>query len=218
LTSGDLDGVLGLLLLREFQPLRVYATRSVRQILSANSIFAMLQREKPQATWCDITPGQYFEINGGDVRCLPISVAASFPEYVDGNTLGSLSPGEAVIALGIRSSATQHGLLFAPSVGQGNQPLLDEATRYDVVLWDGTFWSDDELIAVRGHGKKATEMGHLPLSGPQGALSSFPASQQQRLFIHINNTNPILDEGGQEYARIRAAGWEAAADGMELIL
>jgi len=120
LTSAELDGTIGLLLLREYAPLHIYATRSVRQILTgSNSMFRMLHREAGQATWHDIVPGESFDVRGdGDhagVRCLPLPLDGGFPEYVDRELAASLAAGEAVIALEIESLANGRKLLFAPS-------------------------------------------------------------------------------------------------------
>jgi pyrroloquinoline quinone biosynthesis protein B len=225
LTSAELDGTIGLLLLREYASLHIYATRSVRRILTqSNSMFRMIHREERQATWHDIIPGQSFSVrpaNGAEngVRCLPLSLGGAFPEYVDRELAAHLAPDEAVLALEIEPISGGRKFLFAPSVGHINESLLHRLSNYDLLFWDGTFWSDDELISVRGVGRRATQMGHLPLMGPSGSLAQLNgAAKQKRLLIHINNTNPILDEDSAEYAQVRAAGWDVAADGMEFQL
>ncbi len=89
----------------------------------------------------------------------------------------------------------------------------------DILLFDGTFWTEDELCRVRGGGKPASEMGHLPLSGPCGSLAALRDIKcPRKIFFHINNTNPILDESSQAYAEVRDAGWEVARDGMEIVV
>jgi pyrroloquinoline quinone biosynthesis protein B len=88
-----------------------------------------------------------------------------------------------------------------------------------VLLFDGTFWSDNEPLRIPGVSRTARQMGHLPLSGPGGSLECFAALHRPRkIFIHINNTNPILDEESMEYHTVREAGWEVAWDGMEMTL
>ncbi|MEO6939782.1 MAG: pyrroloquinoline quinone biosynthesis protein PqqB [Candidatus Kapaibacterium sp.] len=222
LTSAELDGTLGLLLLREFQPLDIYCTPSVRRILTeTNSMFRMLQRESPQANWHDILPSKPFVLGNGlnAVRMTPISVRGKFPEYVEKEFMKKLSQDEAVISLLIESVAGSRKLLFSPAVGQIDERLEQSISDSDILLWDGTFWEDDELFVVRGTGKKASEMGHLPISGVEGSLSILSGiSQKERFFIHINNTNPILDEESKEYEHVRSAGWEVAKDGMEFVL
>jgi pyrroloquinoline quinone biosynthesis protein B len=88
-----------------------------------------------------------------------------------------------------------------------------------LVFLDGTFWSDDELIRATGSGKTARAIGHLPLSGTDGLLQQFSGTGRgRRVLIHINNTNPILDEDSTEYHQVREMGWEIAHDGMEFTL
>jgi len=88
-----------------------------------------------------------------------------------------------------------------------------------VIFFDGTFWSDDELIRIQGQGRTAREMGHSPVGGSGGTLDRFATlTTPRKIFIHINNTNPMLDEESPEYQQIRDAGWELAFDGMELAL
>jgi len=89
----------------------------------------------------------------------------------------------------------------------------------DLLLFDGTFWSDDELIRVQGSGSTAREMGHIPVSGVEGSLRKLAGLRRPRkVFVHVNNTNPMLDEFGPEYREVRAAGWEVAEDGWSLDL
>jgi pyrroloquinoline quinone biosynthesis protein B len=92
--------------------------------------------------------------------------------------------------------------------------LLRRLESADVLLFDGTFWSDDELIRVQGRGATAREMGHIPASSPEGSLRKLAGLRRPRkIFLHVNNTNPMLNESSAEYAQVRAAGWEIAEDG-----
>jgi pyrroloquinoline quinone biosynthesis protein B len=89
----------------------------------------------------------------------------------------------------------------------------------DVLLFDGTFWSDNELIEVQGSGQTARQMGHVPVSSEQGSLRRLAElTHPRKIFVHINNTNPMLDESGAEYRQVRDAGWEVAEDGWRLDL
>jgi len=97
--------------------------------------------------------------------------------------------------------------------------LLKEFESADVLLFDGTFWSDDELIRIQGSGQTAQQMGHVPVSSPDGSLSRLAGLRRPRkIYIHINNTNPMLNENGPEYAQVREAGWEIAEDGWQFDL
>jgi pyrroloquinoline quinone biosynthesis protein B len=110
-------------------------------------------------------------------------------------------------------------LFVAPVLPNRNTGWKDWAISSDVVLLDGTFWSDAELIHTGRSKKTAREIGHLPLSGPGGLLDQFPKSSRARkILLHINNTNPILDEDSAEHRAVLEAGFEIAYDGMELQL
>jgi pyrroloquinoline quinone biosynthesis protein B len=122
-----------------------------------------------------------------------------------------------VIALRFEQSGKS--FFFAPSLPEISGEWLKAAAASTVAFLDGTFWSDDELLCT-GRGQKTTrEMGHLPLSGRDGLLAQFPTdSPARKILIHINNTNPILDEDSAEHRAVRDAGFEIASDGMEISL
>ena len=106
-----------------------------------------------------------------------------------------------------------------PAVPQVDEALLGELNRADVVLFDGTFWSDDELIRVQGSGQTARQMGHIPVSTAEGSLRRLAGLRHPRkIYLHINNTNPMLNEGSPEYRQVREAGWEIAEDGWQFDL
>ncbi|MCU1308183.1 MAG: pyrroloquinoline quinone biosynthesis protein PqqB [Acidobacteriaceae bacterium] len=108
---------------------------------------------------------------------------------------------------------------FLPGVWEISDELLSELESCDLLLMDGTFWSDDELIRIQGGGRTAREMGHIPVSGSEGSLERMRGLKRPRkVFIHMNNTNPMLNEVGPEYRQVRETGWEIAVDGMEFVL
>lgn len=223
LTSGDLDQALGLLLLREFQPLHVYSTESIRRILvEDNSIFGVLRRFQGQVCWHDVRVGSSFSFgprdqSGSLVKCRPLELAGNFPDYVSQERQSQLSKKEAVVALAIESDAKR--LIYLPALPQIDQHLLAELDSADLIFVDGTFWSDDELRQTRGEGPLAREIGHVPISGPDGSLALLANLRcPRRVYIHVNNTNPILDGDSAEYRQVREAGWEVAEDGQEFEL
>ena len=252
LTSAEVDQALGLLLLREFQPLEIYAAPTIRRILTEdNSMFGVLRRFEGQAVWHDIHPGNGFVLPGG-LRCEAISANGHFPGFVDERRFEGADANEAVLGLIVSSNEdAQNGLaadtresrvppsagaagsgLCASSTGGGagkfaflpGVPFIPDAwlgwlETCTAIFFDGTFWADDELIRVLGTAKTAREMGHLPVSGPEGTLDRLSALKGPRkIFLHINNTNPMLDEDGPEWKQARDAGWEVARDGLELEL
>jgi pyrroloquinoline quinone biosynthesis protein B len=218
LTSADADQVLGLFLLREFQPLRIFATASVRRLLAEdNALFRLLERVPGQSTWTDIVPGATFFPESG-VQLFPIALAGAFPGYVSAERAAGLDRSEAVLGLMIESSSGRR-MLYAPALPQITPALVEHMNSCDIVLLDGTFWSDDELRQARGSGPSAREIGHVPISGRDGSLAGLASVRRpRRIYIHLNNTNPVLDEASAEHRQVRDAGWEIAEDGWELEL
>jgi pyrroloquinoline quinone biosynthesis protein B len=227
ITGADVDQVAGLLHLREFQPLQIYATGSVRRILTEeNSIFRALQQAPNQATWRSLPPNQKFRLDCGDAPsdgfiCESFSIAGDFPGYVRRMTTTAGAPlpsSEAVVGL-MLASASGKKLAYLPSVAKLEDSCLPRLDACDVLLFDGTFWDDDELIRIRGDGSSALEMGHIPISGAKGSLEKFSKlTHPRKIFIHVNNTNPILDEDSRERQQVAAAGWEVAEDGWDFEL
>jgi pyrroloquinoline quinone biosynthesis protein B len=224
LLNADIDHVLGLLLLRELQPLNAYATLSVRRILTEdNSMFAMLQRIEHQLRWIHITPGKAFplEIPAGDasgLRCRTLSLGSHFPGYVSSKRIATLDINEASLGLIVEAPSGKR-LAFMPAVPHITDELLSELDRCDLLLFDGTFWSDDELIRIQGSGQTAQQMGHVAISSATGSLAQLAHLKRPRkIYIHINNTNPVLDEASPEYRQVREAGWEIAEDGWQFEL
>ena len=223
LASADLDHVLGLLLLRELQPLNVYATASVIHILrEQNSMFGMLNRTPDQVRWQAISPGESFQLcapsgKQSGITCTSISIPTRYPVYVSDSD-PDLNPEDAALAL-IVTSDSGRVLVYAPTVAAVTQSLRKWVERADLLLFDGTFYGDDELIRVRGSGQRARDMGHLPVGGEDGSLRQLARLRVPRkLYIHINNTNPILNQTSPEYRNVREAGWELAEDGWQATL
>ncbi len=224
LANADLDHTLGLLLMRELHPLRVHAAHSIHRILSEdNSMFTMLQRVPGQLAWTDFAAEVSFPVQnavGEDsgLRCRALSLGRHYPAYVSTRRQCDLSRQEASLGL-IIESPTGKRLAYMPAVPQIDDVLLQELESSDVLLFDGTFWSDDELIRIQGSGQTAGEMGHVPVSSAEGSLSKLAQLRHPRkIYLHINNTNPMLNESGPEYAHVRESGWEIAEDGWQFDL
>jgi pyrroloquinoline quinone biosynthesis protein B len=217
ITAAEADTVAGLLSLREFQPLDIYATPSVLRILREdNSLFGLLDRVPRQAVWKEIVPDSSFAV--GSLQFQPFSLAGGFPGFVGAGRKSELDEREAVLGLLIDSSSGG-SIAYLPGAAKVEDSWRQFLDECDVLLFDGTFWTEDELCRVRGGGKGASEMGHLPLSGPCGSLAALRDIKcPRKIFFHINNTNPILDESSQAYAEVRDAGWEVARDGLEIVV
>ena len=226
LTSADVDSVLGLLHLREFQPLEIYAAPSIRRILlDDNHIFRVLDRAKPPAIWRDVPLNTWISLGAetgppredSAVRCRLVSLGGAYPDYVSEDLRRTLAPAEAVTGLVLSKGNKQ--VFYAPTLPAFSEQWKQFARTSDLCLLDGTFWNENELISAGVGSKTATEIGHVPLSAPDGLLAQHDfAKQGRRVLIHINNTNPILDEDSAEHQRVRDAGWEIAYDGMNFDL
>jgi pyrroloquinoline quinone biosynthesis protein B len=213
LTTADLDQVLGVLLLREFQPLTIYATALVRKTLEANSFFRMLERVPNQLTWVEIVPGKKFSLGESGIYCTPIPLEGSLPFYA--RELDTGEPGQA--SLGLLLEKDGRRIAYTPSLPEITKELREIYRTCDTVLADGTFWSDAELNRTHAGTPLARSIGHVPLSGEDGTIAlladlDFP----RRIFVHINNTNPILDISSPEHRAVVAAGWQVAHDGWQL--
>ena len=175
LASADLDHVLGLLLLRELQPLRVLGSASVLNILREdNSVFGMLNRIPNQVEWSAMqldTARVLTSAAGEDsgLRCTPLSLGTRYPAYVMPRRAQELAPEDAVLGL-VVESASGRRLAYMPAIGAIDENLLQVLDSVDVLLFDGTFWSEDELIRVESSGATAQQMGHIPISGMDGSL------------------------------------------------
>jgi pyrroloquinoline quinone biosynthesis protein B len=221
LANADVDHVLGLLLLRELQPLRVYATESVRGILTEdNSMFAMLQRVPDQVSWNEFAPSESFPLmtpanEESGLRCRALSLGVHFPAYVSAQRQSALKPQESSLGLIVEAQSGAR-LACMAAVPEINAALLAEFEAADVLLFDGTFWSGDELIRVQGSGQTAHQMGHVPVTESLVKLAG--VRHPRKIYVHINNTNPMLNEAGPEYRQVRDAGWEIAEDGWQFEL
>lgn len=224
LLNADIDHVLGLLLLRELQPLRAHATKSVRRILTRdNSMFAMLQRVPEQVSWNEFTVGAKFSLltpagEDSGLRCQTLPLGTHFPTYVSPPRRSQLSPLESSLGVIVESSSGKR-LAFMPAVPRIDDVLLKTLDSADVILFDGTFWSDDELVRIQGSGQTAHDMGHVPVSSFDGSLARLAHLRHPRkIYVHINNTNPMLNQDSPEHRQVCDAGWEIAEDGWKLEL
>ena len=221
-TNGDLDHTLGLLSLRESHPLVIYATERVRAgFTEDNVLYRTLERFPGQVTWRLLEPGREVPLAGaaGRPRGLLIeAVAVPGKQPIHLEHRGSGDPRDN-IGLKIREAATGKRLAYFPAAGGLTADIRAALAEADCVFFDGTFWSSDELPA-RGLGtKRAEDMAHLPVGGGGGSLAVLRGlTAARRIYIHINNTNPLLGDDSTERKEAEAAGWEIAFDGMEVTL
>jgi pyrroloquinoline quinone biosynthesis protein B len=225
LPSADVDSLLGLLHLREFQTFFVFATASLQRIVKKeNKIFGVLDRADPPVQWQVLSSrgrlGCHLSESPGEAPafiCATFPIGETYPDYVSTELARTLAPEEATVGFSFEHRGKS--LLVAPSLSGQNSEWTKLAAAADISLIDGTFWSDDELSRTGRSSKTARDIGHLPLSGSAGLLEQFPRNARgRRILIHINNTNPILNEDSPEHRAVLDAGFEIAYDGMELKL
>lgn len=219
LTDGQVDHTLGLLMLREGAPLTVCCTQGVHdELVDRNPVLALLGHYCG-VEWRRVAPGDAAGFQVGGVTQLGLRAVALSSKAPPYSPHREQPDADDTIGLVLRDEATGRTLVYAPGLGRMEPHLEREFERADCLLVDGTFWSDDELIRLGISGKRAREMGHLPQAGSGGmveVLAAYPRAR--RILIHINNTNPILDEESAERARLDEAGIEVAYDGMEIVL
>ena len=223
LTNGDLDHCLGLLSLREHQRLVLYATDSVhRGFTEGNVLYRTLQRFAEQVTWRTLKldveePVLHADGRPSELTVTVVAVPGKPPIHLE----RLVSAGEADLNVGLRFRHSTNGrvLAYFPAVGRITSSVLNALEGADCVMFDGTFWSSDELSAPGFLEKSAEDLAHQPVGGPEGSLSMLSKiAALRRVFIHINNTNPMLREDSRERKLVEAAGWEVAWDGMEIRL
>jgi pyrroloquinoline quinone biosynthesis protein B len=219
LTNGDLDHCLGLFSMRESHPLSIYATRAVRRgITENNMVVRTLQRFPGHTVWrtLDLDRPERLLGPGGEDVGIEV-VARSVPGKIPVHLAGLVEPSnEDNIGVWARDTATGRTLAYVPAAGALNE-YLKHFDGADCVLFDGTFWSDDELPKQKLGEALARDMAHLPVGGERGSLQALRGiGARRRLYTHINNSNPMLFEGSPERREVAGAGWELAEDGMEL--
>lgn len=221
LTNGDLDHCLGLLSLRESYPLVLYATERVRRgFTEGNVLYRTLQRFHEQVTWRTLKVGREEELTAGG-RPSGLSVeAVTVPGKPPVHLVGLVTPDpEDNVGFRIRESATGCVLAYFSAVGAVTLSVCQALEAADCVFFDGTFWSSDELPAQGLGTKRAADMAHVPVGGEKGSLAMLAGVRaSRRIYIHVNNTNPLLREDAPEREEVEASGWEVAYDGMEIAL
>jgi pyrroloquinoline quinone biosynthesis protein B len=200
----------------------VYATEAVyRGFSEDNVLFRTLQRFPEQVTWRPLKAGREDEVLGVGGRpsgllVQPVPVPGKPPIHLEGRHAPDPEEG---IGLRFRETATGRVLAYFSGVAALTPAVRQALGDADAVFLDGTFWSSDELIALGVGEKRAEQMAHLPVGGPGGSLAALrDLRATRRVYIHLNNTNPLLRDDSPERAAVTAAGWEVAWDGMTVEL
>jgi len=225
LTNGDVDHVAGLLILRESHPLSVYATGRVLTVLRENNIFNVLNPDYVDRR--ALILGEAFEPTAKDggatglvveAFAVPGKVALYKEDESAGPGFGTVA--EDTIGLRVADRETgSHFFYYIPGCAALPEALRERIRGAPLALFDGTLWRDDEMVVQRAGMKTGGRMGHMSVSGPDGTMAAFASLDvKDKVFVHINNTNPILLADSPERAEVEAAGWRVAHDGMEISL
>ena len=213
LTGAEVDQAAGLLSLRERQPFSLHATPETLQAVADNPIFGVLGHDV--VTRQPIAPGEAIALPGG-LEAEIFSVPGKVPLYLEGESPDTAAETGANVGVELRVNGAR--LAYVPGAAAIPTALRERLARADVILFDGTLYTDDEMIGAGTGNKTGRRMGHMPIDGEGGSLATLAGLKARRIYCHINNTNPILVVGSPERRKVEAAGWEVAADGMEIVL
>jgi pyrroloquinoline quinone biosynthesis protein B len=214
------DCIAGLLSLRESQKLAIYAGGYVRQVIEENPIFRVLDRSLVR--FSPLPMDQAVDLADADGEPLGLALEAfavpgKIPLYHEvSDDIGQLASNTAVIGLSITGGGRR--VIYIPGCAAVDKTLQARVQNADLLFFDGTLWQDDEMIRAGTGRKTGRRMGHMSIAGAEGSLAAFADVAGRKVFIHINNTNPILCADTPEAAAVRQAGWEIAHDGMAFTL
>lgn len=215
LTNGEVDHVAGLLNLRESQAFALYGTSAILETLAANPIFNVLRPGCVRRR--RLVLDEPLELDGGPT-VVPFAVPGKVPLYLEDEAPEVGDETEDVIGLELFAPNGARGF-FIPGCARLTPALAERLRGSALLLLDGTLWADDEMIRSGTGVKTGARMGHISVSGPDGSLARCQGLDVARkVYVHINNTNPMLLDDSPERAEVEAAGWEVAYDSMELTL
>ncbi len=214
LTNGDIDHVAGLLTLREMQPFTVHATQGIHDVIAENPIFAALNASVVARNTirldepCEIAPG---------LSATLFAVPGKVPLYLEGDEVQTDLIGEQTV--GVELTAHGRTAYYIPGCAILNDDLRARLTGADTLFFDGTLWRDDEMVRAGLGQKTGKRMGHMSMSGEDGSIAGFADTDiAKKIYVHMNNTNPVLRPNSAEKAEAEAAGWIIGQDGMEITL
>jgi pyrroloquinoline quinone biosynthesis protein B len=223
LTNGEIDAVAGLLSMREGSPFTIYAHERVLSILKSNSIFNVLSEKNVRRQRIELD--ELFEPALPDgtacgIEVTPFAAPGKSAWYLEGSAHPAGSDGDGdTLGLRIRDKATGKYFYFLAACARVTDDLKSRLAGASLIFFDGTVWRDDELIAAGLGAKTGQGMGHIAMSGDQGAIAALAdLAIDRKIFLHINNSNPALLHDSTERKMAERAGWQIAADGTEITL
>ncbi len=213
-TNGDIDHVAGLLTLREMQPFTLFATPSIHGVVADNPIFDALNASVVKRA--PISLNEPFELVSG-LEATLFPVPGKVPLYLEGEHVQTDLVGEQTV--GVALSAQGKTAYYIPGCAALTPELRTRLDGADLLFFDGTLWQDDEMVRAGLGQKTGKRMGHMSMDGPDGSIASFADMQiGRKVFVHMNNTNPVLRPDSNENAIAQAKGWTIGQDGMEITL
>lgn len=214
LTNGDLDHVAGLLSLREKHPLDLHMTGEIANVLDANPVFAALDPAFVKRNRIGLDAA-FDPVPGVTVRLF--AVPGKVPLYMEGDTVDTQMVGEQTV--GAEITANGKRAMYIPGCAAVPSDLEARIDGADLLLFDGTLWTDDEMQREGVGQKTGARMGHMSVSGDGGTMRTFAETDiARRVLVHLNNTNPLLLPGSPQRDEAGSHGWEIAYDGMEITL
>jgi pyrroloquinoline quinone biosynthesis protein B len=224
LTNGEIDAVAGLLSMREGSPFTIYAHAKVLSILNANSIFNVLNQKNVRRQGIEVDKAFEPALPDGSpsgIEILPFAVPGKSAWYLEGKAHpggGGDGAGD-TLGLCVRDKSSGKYFYFLAACAEVTGDLKTRLAGAPLVFFDGTVWRDDELIAAGLGTKTGQSMGHIAMSGDQGAIESLKGLDiGRKIFLHINNSNPALLSASSERNIAERAGWQIPADGTEIVL
>jgi pyrroloquinoline quinone biosynthesis protein B len=223
LTNGEIDAVAGLLSMREGWPFTIYAHARVLSILKTNSIFNVLSEKNVLRQPIEVDEAFEPALPDGSpsgIEVLPFAVAGKGAWYLEGKAhpAGDAGDGD-TLGLRIMDKASGKHFYFLAACAKVTDDLRSRLNGASAIFFDGTVWRDDELIAAGLGNKTGQGMGHIAMSGDSGAIKSLDGLDiGRKIFLHINNSNPVLLHDSAERAIAERAGWQIPADGTEITL
>jgi pyrroloquinoline quinone biosynthesis protein B len=219
LTNGDVDAIAGLLCLREGQPLTVYGSGRVLDVLASNSIFEVLDPALVKRVTMEL--GWPFAVEGPSgpvgITIEAFAVPGKIPLYLEDEQAGPNFGAQEGDTVGLRvtEASTGRHFFFIPGCARLDDALRARLKDAPLLFFDGTLYTNDEMIAQGLMNKTGDRIGHMNMSGRDGSVEQLaPFNIGRKIFIHINNSNPVLREGSPQRGAVEGAGWEVAYDGM----
>lgn len=222
-TNADVDHIIGLINLREAQPFTIFGSSRVLKTINTNSVFNVCNPDLVPRIELPLDQPMALADHGDDLGltiepfAVPGKIALFLEDTRDTKSFGSRD-GD-TIGLKVTETATGKHFYYVPGCAEVDAPLADRLKGAPLLFFDGTLYTDDEMIQQGLMQKTGTRMGHISISGPAGSIAAFKdLNVARKVYVHINNSNPVLDDHSPERKATEHAGWEVGYDGMEITL